>query len=84
MACEILIGYSTNDCEEAEVDDEISTCSRIDGRNFTSDNETSISGLVDLRDESVDEYCQYLKEYTLVECLSCRSLFDFEIYCPGC
>jgi hypothetical protein len=58
MACEILIGYLTNDSEEVEVDDETSTrCSRIDGRSFTSDSETSVSGLVDSGDESADEYC---------------------------
>jgi hypothetical protein len=58
MACEILVGYSTDDSEEVEVDDETTTrCSRIDGRSFTSDSETSVSGLVDSGDESADEYC---------------------------
>jgi hypothetical protein len=85
MACEILVGYSTDDSEEVEVDDETSTrYSRIDGRNFTSDNETSVSGPVDSGDESADEYCQCPEEYTLVECLTCGSLFDIETYCPGC
>jgi hypothetical protein len=41
MACEILVGYTTDDYEDVEVDDETSTwCSRIDGRSFTSDSET--------------------------------------------
>jgi hypothetical protein len=58
MACEILVGYSMDDSEEVEVDDETTTrCSRIDGRSFTSDSETSVSGLVDSGDESADEYC---------------------------
>jgi hypothetical protein len=84
MACEILVGYSTDDSEEVEVDNENSTCcSRIDGRSFASDSETSISGPVDSDDESTDEYFQCLEEYTLLECLSCGSLFDIETYCPG-
>jgi hypothetical protein len=83
MACEILVGFSTDDSEEVEVDDETSTrCSRIDGRSFTSDSDTSISGPVDSGDESEDEYCQCLEEYTLVEGLSCGSLFDIETYYP--
>jgi hypothetical protein len=58
MACEIIIGYSTDNSEEVEVNVETnSRCSRIDGRSFTSDNEASIFGPVDSCDESEDEYC---------------------------
>jgi hypothetical protein len=85
MACEILVGYSTDDSKEVEVDDETSTrCSRIDGCSFTNDSETLVSGPVDSRDESADEYCQCPEEYTFVECLSCGSLFDIKTYCLGC
>jgi hypothetical protein len=67
MASEILVGYTTDDSEDVEIDDETSTrCSRIDGRNFTSDSEASVSGPVDSADESDDEYCQCPEEYTLI------------------
>ena len=58
MACEIIVGYLTDNSEEVEVDIETSSCcSRIDGRSFTSDNEASIFGPIDLGDECKDEYC---------------------------
>jgi hypothetical protein len=85
MACEIIVGYSKDNFEEVEVDVETSSCcSRIEGRNFTSDSEASVYGLVDSSDESEDEYCQCPEEYTLVECFSCGSLFNIETYYPGC
>ena len=85
MACEILVGYSMDDSDEVEVDNETSTrYSRIDGRSFTSDSETLVSRPVDSGDESTDEYCQCPKEYTLIKCLSCGSLFNIEIFCLGC
>jgi hypothetical protein len=58
MAYEIIVGYSTDNSEEVEVNVETSSrCSRIEGNGFTSNNEASISSPVDLGDESEDEYC---------------------------
>jgi hypothetical protein len=85
MACEILVGYSTDNSEEVEVDGETSSCcSRIEGCSSTSHNETSLFGPVDRSAKSAFAYCQYLDEDTFIECLSCGSWFDPETYCPGC
>jgi hypothetical protein len=84
MACEILVGYLTDNSKEVEVDVETSShCSRVGGSS-TSHSEASLSGPVDWSAENASAYCQCPDEDSLVECLSCGSWFDQETYCPGC
>jgi hypothetical protein len=48
MVCEILVGYSTDNSEEVEVDYETSSrCSKVGGGSSTSHSETSLSGPLD-------------------------------------
>ena len=83
MACEILVGYLTDNSKEVEVEVETSSyCSRVGGSS-TSHSEASLSGLVDWSAENASAYCQCVDEDSLIECLSSRSWFDLETYCLG-